>query len=293
MLAAGYVDPWTIHAASDNLITGSPVALGRSQTLGQPQIQAIPVPGHPRYFVRNIGGSSAEPPHQQMEFSVMNGAELRDESYYEWLPGELRDRLADLLENEGLNPNSFRYRPYISRLAPLWRAEMALSNQKWSDSSDYSSLFAALGSWFENPGDGCSSAVLCDGSFAIFPISKDTAFYDPGRYETPAVNYLVTRSQADGSADGYRLSHYGEVIEPATPAPVAGSMILKWTDAAGAAAGYQSASYRLDSSASRLRVAWGPATATAAAAAATSPPIPTDDDACDGELLTCHNHSEP
>ncbi len=293
MLAAGYVDPWTIHAASDDLITGSPIALGRSQTLGQPQIQAIPVPGHPRYFVRNIGGSVAEPPHQQMEFSVMNGAELRDESYYEWLPGDLRDRLAALLENEGLNPDSFRYRPYASRLLPLWRAEMALSNQKWSDSGDYSSLFGALGSWTENPGDGCSSSVLCDGAFSIFPISKDTVFYDPALYEMPSVNYLVTRSQADGSVDGFRLTHYGEVIAPATPDPVAGSMIFAWTDAAGVAAGYQSASYRLDSAASRLRIAWGPAAATADGAAATIPPVPTNGDACDGELLTCHSHSEP
>lgn len=293
MLAAGYVDPWTIHARSDNLITGSPVVLGRSQTIGQPQIQAIPVPGHPRYFMRSIGGSAPEPPHQQMEFSVMNGGELRDESFYEWLPGDLRDRLAELLENEGLNPFSFRYRPYLGRFEPLWRAEMALSNQRWSDSGDYSSLFASLGSWLENTGAGCSTAVLCDGSFAIFPISKGTVFYDPGRYESPSVNYLVTRGLADGSVDGYRLTHFGEVIAPPAPDPVAGTMIIAWTDADGAAAGYQSASYRLDSSASRLRIAWGPTAATADGAAGTIPPIPTNDDACDGELLTCHNHSEP
>jgi hypothetical protein len=293
MLAAGYVDPWTVHAASGNLITGSPVVLGRSQTLGQPQIQAIPVPGHPGYFVRNTGGSAAQPPHQQMEFSVMNGGELRDESYYEWLPGDLRDRLAELLENEGLNPEAFRYRFNIGRLEPLWRAEMALSNQKWSDSNDYSSLFTALGSWLESTGDGCSTAILCDGSFSIFPISKDTAFYDPGLYETPSVDYLVTRGLADGSVDGYRLTHYGEVIAPATPDPVAGSMIFAWTDASGVAAGYQSASYRLDSPASRLRIRWGPTVATAAAAAAAIPPIPANGDACDGELLTCHNHSGP
>jgi hypothetical protein len=170
---------------------------------------------------------------------------------------------------------------------------MALSNQKWSDSNDYSSLFTALGSWLETTGDGCSTAVLCDGSFSIFPISKDTAFYDPGLYETPSVNYLVTRGRADGSVDGYRLTHFGEVIAPATPDPVAGSMIFAWTDASGVAAGYQSASYRLDSSASRLRIAWGPTAATAGEAAAAIPPIPANDDACDGELLTCHNHSGP
>jgi hypothetical protein len=289
MLAAGYADPSTIHTPSDNLITGSPVMLDRSHTIGQPQIQAVQVDHHPGYYMRNNAGAAAQPPHQQMEFQVMNGGELRDESYYEWLPRHLRDRLAALLQNEGLNPESFRYRSHIGRLDALWRAEMALSNQKWSDSTDYSSLLAALGSWPENPGDGCSTGVRCDSSFSIFPISKHTAFYDPTLYEAPAVNYLVTRGQADGSLDGYRLTHFGEVLESATPDPVAGSMVLKWTNAAGAAAGYQSVSYRLDSSASRLRIAWGPTVATRAEAAAATPPIPTNDDACDGELLTCHS----
>ena len=280
MMAAGYTDPWTVHAPSDNLVTGDAIVLNKGDPIASPQTVAAELPGHPGYY--GGGGPIPESPWQQIEFFTYNGAAGREESFYTWLPTALEVQLADMLEASGLNPGVFRYnQPFLTE--SRWKAEMALSNVDWMDREDYSSLFSALGGWWENPGGGgCPVPAFCDELFSIYPIAKDTAFYDPGLYHTPDVAYLTI------SRDNLGIERFGEVISPVEPDPVSGSMVIRWEDFGGGFYGFQGISYRLNPADRRLKIAWGPVEALEGAVI--PPLVPLDADPCDGVTTTCHNH---
>lgn len=281
MMAAGYTDPWTVHAPSGNLITGDALTFAKGATLGRPQIVAREVAGHPGYYAG--GGAIPESPWQQIEFFTYNNGTGRQESFYTWLPSSLEADLAQVLESSGLNPAVFRYSASHGFLAPpRWKAEMALSNATWMDRLDYSSIYSALGGWWENPGDGtCASPELCDQLFSIYPISKGTVFYDPSLYQ-PDVSYLTI------VRDGAGIQRYGEVVSPSEPDPISGSMVIRWENFDQSFYGYQAVSYLLVPGSKMLKIAWGPVTALQADAVA--PAVPLDSDICDGISLTCHNH---
>ena len=284
MLAAGYVDPWTVHAPSDDLIVGPPVALDKGDGIARPQTVAEPVPGHPGFYAGKW--TVPEAPWQQMEFFTRNSETSREESFYTWLAPTLEAQLAGVLEAEGLNPLSFRYhQPFLAGTLRMWRAKMALSNQEASSSSDYSSLISALGGWWETTGETCDGiSNQCDELFSIFPIRKDTAFYAPASYHDPGVSYLaVHRFRGEVPP-----TQFGEVIAPGAPDPVAGTLVFEWRDFTGALIGYQGAGYRVDATADRLRIRWGPT--VAAEGAVVVPAVPGNAEACDGTTLTCHDH---
>jgi hypothetical protein len=286
MIAAGYVDPWTVHSPSENLIAGPPVTLSEDQTIALPQIVATPVPGHPGFFMG--GGSSDRSPWQQIEFFTSNEATSRAESFYTWLPGTLRDGIAAALENEAFDPLSFRYvQPFLAGLEFQTLAEMALSNQDYADRDDYSSIHTSLGGWWEGLGSCPATAPECDEIFSIFPIRKDTAFYEPGLYHSPEVSYLAIHAVHDPAVD---RNLYGEVIGPFEPDPTTGSMVLRWRNRQGLLVGYQAVSYRLDAAGAALRIRWGEILPSEALASAALPPVPDNTDACDEATLTCHNH---
>ena len=284
MIAAGYVDPWTVHLPSGNLITGAALVLNKGDLIARPQTFAAPVPGYPGYYTGS--DPTRQTPRHVVEFFTHNGDTSRDESFYTWLAPALEAQLAGVLQAEGLNPASFRYSsPALAGRTWMWRAEMALSNQEWSSSDDYSSLFSQLGGWWETAGAPCDGVSnRCDELFAIFPIRKDTAFYDPALYHSPAVSYLAGRQFRSGVPP----TQYGEVLAPSVPHPVAGTLVFKWRNSSGAVIGYQGASYLVDQAGRLLRIAWGPV--VAAEAAVVVPPVPADTDACNGVTLTCHNH---
>ena len=283
MMAAGYTDPWTVHAPSDNLITGDPVILRKGQTIARPQTVAVPVAGHPGYYTGKW--TTPETPWQQIEFSTYNRDTRREESFYTWLAPALEDQLAAILQAEGLNPNSFRYHQSFL-IDWLWKAEMALSNQPWMDRDDYSSLFSPLGGWWETMGGPCDGiSDQCDELFSIFPIQKQTVFYDPGLYDHPEVSYLVARWIRDAVQPKY---FFGEVIDPPDPDPIVGTLVFKWRNFSGELYGYQGASYRLDRTGRLLRIAWGELVTTEEAVVL--PPVPTNTDTCNGATLTCHDH---
>jgi hypothetical protein len=285
MIAAGYTDPWTVHAPSANLIAGPGVALSAGATIAKPQTLADPVPGHPGFFTGKFG--YPETPWQQLEFFTRNGSTGRDESYYRWLAPGLEAQLAALLEAEGLNPVSFRYhQPFLVGVERGWRAEMALSNQPWMDRDDYSTVSSALGGWWESTGGPCDGmSVLCDELFSIFPIRKDTVFYDAALYHSADVSNLAIHVSAGVP------ERFGEVVTPAAPDPIAGTLVIKWRNFGGMLLGYQGLAYRVDTPGRRLRVSWGPT--VAAEGFVVVPPIPANTDVCDGTTLTCHDHDRP
>jgi hypothetical protein len=285
MLVAGYDDPWAEDLPTDNLITGAPVVLGAGDTIARPQTVAEAVPGHPGFYRGKFG--VPESPSQQMEFFTSNRNSGFQESFYTWLAPDLEDALAAALETEGLNPLSFRYhQPFLTERR--WRAEMALSNRDRMSLDDYASVFSALGGWWENTAAACDGMVaICDQLFSIFPIRKDTAFYDAALYETAAVSYLAIHAYSDDNPP----TQYGEVVDPAEPDPIADSLIVKWRDFGGTVTGYQGVAYRLDVPGRTLRIAWGAIAATEGAVV--SPAIPENTDLCDGASVTCHNHDRP
>jgi hypothetical protein len=284
MVLAGYADPWSVHDPSDNLITGAPIVLNRGQTVAWPQIVASPVPGHPGYY--SGGGGLGQTPVQQMEWFNHNDRASREESFYELLPADLRAQLERILVFEGINPSSFRYNsPFLAGLEFLTYAEMALSNQPFADRSDYSNMFAGLGGWWEDDG-GCSSAAECDELFSIFPISRDTVFYDPSLYDSADVRYLVIHAFLGDPAPVLM----GEVVQPFEPDPVSGNMVFRWRNSSGTFLGYQGVGYRLDPVGEMFRIRWGAEVATIDLALSVLPPVPTDTDPCNGETLTCHVH---
>ncbi len=284
MIAAGYTDPWTVHTASNDLITGGPVTLGKGQTIARPQTVAVPVPGHPGYYTGKW--TTPETPWQQIEFFTYNNDTRREESFYTWLAPSLEDQLAAIFQAQGLSPTAFRFNQgFLTGTEWMWKGEMALSNQTWSDRDDYSGLFSALGAWWETMGGPCDGiSNQCDEMFSIFPIRKDTVFYDPGLYHHPDVSYLAGWR----IRGGVQPTRYGEVIAPAEPDPINGTLIIRWTLQSGALIGYQGASYRLDTTGRILRIAWGNVVSTETEVII--PPIPTNTDVCTGTTLTCHDH---
>lgn len=285
MIAAGYTDPWSVDAPSDNLITGAPVVLDRGAGIAMPQIVAERLPEFPGFYGGYIWGS----PWQQMEYSTFSNVSGAEESMYRWIAPEEESMLAGLLERDAMNPRSFRYGWVPASQRWLTYSEMALSNQDRHDSSDYSSIFSALGGWYENDRD-CTTAERCDSIVAIFPISKNTRFYDASRYASANVSYLFQL----GSRVPYELIRAGEVIEPVRPDPVAGRMLIAWrVGDTPADAEYQAVSYRLEEDNRLLRMAWGPIRGSAEEARSLAPGIPARGATCDGIALTCHAHDKP
>lgn len=165
----------------------------------------------------------------------------------------------------------------------LWTAE-------YSDGNDYSTIHSRLGSWWEmNP--GCTpGTALCNEVFSIFPIIRTSPFYNPALYDSSGVSYLVHHWQADiARGPGYKKHwEWGEVIDPGVPDTVAGSVKIKWRmDNFVAATNYQAASYRVFPGSKLLKIRWSGRSADRASV--TAPPVPTDADVCDGEVLTCHS----
>lgn len=283
MVAAGYVDPWTIAGITDNLITGDAIFLNNGESIGVPQIIAKEIAGHAGYYMG--GGAFLQSPWAQIEFV---GHRVYIEPFYAWLPIALQDQLRSILYADAFNPDSFRYdHPFLRDQDWLWRAEVTLWTAPYSDYNDFSSIFARLGGWFENNPGGCTAgSALCDETFSIFPIVKSSPLYDPGRYDSVAVSYLVSKQRPTVAPYIYK---WGEVVEPADPNGLSGSMIIKWrVENATTVLNYQAISYYLNPAAKLLKIRWGSIVADRAAAVA--PAVPTDTDNCDGTTLTCLNN---
>lgn len=291
MVAAGYTDPWTVHTVSANLITGDPVPVNMGDTLARPQVAAQEMlPDHPGYYTGQWG--FPETPWQEIEFKTFNNREMgREESFYTLLPPALEADLAGILEESApildelpLKPLAFRYnQPHLD--ASRWKAEMSLSNADFRDGSDYSSLFSALGGWWKTLGDDCPNPATCYQIFSIYPIQKDTAFYDPGLYP-PDVSYLTAFRQPGEFGD---VMMFGDVISPIEPDPISGSMVIRWK--VGSLNKFQGVSYLLNPGTKVLKIARGPLEALEADAI---PPLaPLDGDLCDGVTLVCYSHDHP
>jgi hypothetical protein len=284
MVAAGYTDPWTVTGITDNLITGDPIILSKGESLGVPHVVAQEVSGHPGYY--RGGGAFSQTPWAQIEFF---GYRAYLEPFYSWLPASTQNGLRDILYAEASNPDSFRYDSGSGIVDWLWKAEMDLWTADFADNDDFSSIFSRLGSWWENPAGCTPGTALCDEVFAIFPIIKTSPFYDAALYDSTDVSYLVHHWQADAvRGPGFKKHwEWGEVIEPAAPGGVSGSMTIKWRrDHFTDVTSYQAISYQVFPGDRILKIGWS--SRSSDRSSVTAPPIPTDSDVCDGVTITCH-----
>ncbi|MBW2257543.1 MAG: hypothetical protein JRI25_23505 [Deltaproteobacteria bacterium] len=278
MIDAGYADPGTLgDVQTDNLITGDPLVLSKGASLATPQVMATAVPDHDGYWT-GAGGWQMTP-WAEIEFftRTVDG----QEPFCAWLPDDQQDQLAEIQVTEALDPDAFRY---TGEYAPewLWRAEIVLWTTDLVPWEDFSSIHANLGGWWETDGAGCTAVgPHCDTLFAIFRLQRDSVVYDATLYDSASVAWLVHRAYADDTWA------FGEVLDPAEPDPVAGTLLVKWRPYDGDIE-YQGIAYRVISAERLLKIRWG--SPAASREAATVPAMPDETDPCDGDALTCHNH---
>jgi hypothetical protein len=283
MIAAGYVDPATVTTPSGNLITGDPVVLDRGDAIGEIQVRASPIAGHPGYY--QWGELAQATPWNQIEFSMIDHAVPQDElscgrPETMSFPVETQKKLEQVMLHEYLRPDDWRYGDSVHWLTA---AEMVLHAAERACRQDYTSILADLGAWWERSAPGCSgwNEPGCDFVFSIWPIHTESTVYDPSEYVSPEVRYLVQRTAAGASPQ------YGEVLEPSLPDLAAGTFTIAW-HVPGAALRYQGVAYRADPEAKHLLLRWG--TEVDSAAAVVMPAVPVPGDACDGVVTTCHDH---
>ncbi len=286
MVAAGYTDPWTVTGLTENLITGDPIFLAKDDSIGIPQIAAWEIPGHPGYYMAN----ASLPPTATIEFPTHHA---NIEPFYRFLPTDLQDQLRDIMYADARNPDSFRF-GQTWLVDWLWKAEMDLWTVAYTDNNDFSSIYKRLGNWWEMASGCTPGTTLCDEVFSIFPILKSTPFYEAALYDSPAVSYLVHHRQADIDVGrGFKHYEWGEVIEPANPDDLSGTMIIKWRLDHGMnppviqTASYQAASYQLYPDDRLLKIRWS--NRVSDRAMVVTPSIPTGTEICDGVELTCHS----
>lgn len=267
-----------------NLLGGASIPLAAGEAIAWPQVVARSVGGG--YF--QGGGTVGDRPWAQMEFFYFGPGRG---CFYDAIARPKHRDLQAILVADMADPLSQLFRnPMFQAVKWRWTAEsrMCMAASRLPD--DFSDLYTALGGWFETP----APTIATDELVAFAPIAKDTAAYDPARYDSPAVNMLVTRRHAFFAPFRWLLPGdtvplvvsppHGEILER-TP----DTLLVKWRDLGrGGPFVYQRATYLLDSAG--LRVNWsGNFALTAAAAIA---PAPVAGLACDGAAVICYDHTE-
>jgi hypothetical protein len=257
-----------------------PVAAGAA--LCYPQVFATPVPLFPGYYG---GGGSYDRPWAQMEFFVSApiGPTSTDVCVFAHLPAALRAALQGVVDADMANPASQRFRlTAVNRWE--WAAEGLLCLAYSDQPGDFSSIHAKLGGWFERTAPGTTADEL----FAVAPIAKTAASYDPALYSSPTVDHLVTRRKVSGAFSwavpglGVVMPFYpsGEVL-----AETANTLLIRWRLDGVPSDVFQRAAFLLD--ASGLKVKWGNYATTQAGAL-----LPTllPGDACNDADVICYAH---
>jgi hypothetical protein len=196
-----------------------------------------------------------------------------------------------------LNPQSLRYATNGFVRPWKFRAEAELCNNNgylMRNESDFSSIHAQLGGWFERAAPGTTA----DEQFSIARIHPSAGAYDAALYEvlpgtTQPTQHLVARGRISGGPMSW-------TVPGSAPAPVfyptgevleltASTFVLKWREIGPASLIlYQRAAYALD--ADGLKVQWGAlATSLGAAPAPTlAPGAP-----CNDTTTLCYSHTRP
>jgi hypothetical protein len=263
------------------LLDGVTIPVVAGDELCHPQVFATPVPGHPGYFG---GGGAFDRPWAQMEFFVTAplGPTSTDVCVFAHLPTALQATLQGLVDADVTNPASQRFRLTPKRWE--WAAEGRLCAAYSDDPDDFSSIHAKLGGWFERPEPGTTANEL----FAIVPIQKGVAAYDPLLYSSPAVEHLVTRRRVSGAYSwvvpgvGVVMPFYpsGEVVTE-----TASTLLIRWRLDGVANPVFQRAAFLLDEDG--LKIKWGNYATTEAAAIA---PVLLPGEPCDDTTVMCYDH---
>lgn len=279
-----------VGPGTDLLLGIPPIPVSAGDPVAQPQVMADEVPGHPGYRVG--GGGFGEYPWAQMEFNVsaVIGGQRINTCVFGLINSDRRDEYRVVMEADMVDPSSQRYRLRWEPRDWTWQAESALCNSPWQGGYDFSSLFTALGGWYERTDAGTVSDEIV--SFA--PIATETGLYNPSSYQ-PGTDTLILR-QRDHNVGPFSWtmpdSSVLEVFYPAselverTPS----SLLVLWRDIGWSGGDpYQAAAYRLDEDG--LTIEWGPFATTAGAAQAATPTLDPGEP-CNETTVICYNHNE-
>lgn len=271
-----------------NLLGGARIPLAAGEAIAWPQVVAFPIGGG--YFLG--GGTVGDRPWAQMEFFYFGpvGTDSSDRCFYDTLARSKHRDLQAMLVADMADPLSQLFRnPLFQSAKWRWTAESRLCMAASRLPRDFSDLYTDLGGWFETE----TPAIAHDEIVAFAPMARDTAAYDPARYDSPAVNMLVTRRHAFFAPFRWLLPGdtvplvvsppHGEILDR-TP----DTLLVKWRDLGrGGPFVYQRATYLLDSAG--LKINWsGNFASTAAAAIA---PAPAAGVSCDGISVICYDHT--
>ena len=210
MLAAGYVDPWTVHAPSDDLIVGPPVALDKGDGIARPQTVAEPVPGHP--------GSPASGPSPRRPGSRWSSspATARPPARSRSIPGwrQPSRRARGCARGRGAEPAVVPLSPAVPGRDP---AHVACRDGAIRPEASRPRILDPRLRTGRVVGDDRRNLRRhlqpVRPALSIFPIRKDTAFYAPASYHDPGVSYLaVHRFRGEVPP-----TQFGEVIAPGAP----------------------------------------------------------------------------
>ncbi|MGQ0534178.1 MAG: hypothetical protein ACT4OF_16030 [Caulobacteraceae bacterium] len=280
-----------------DVLDGASFAIAVHDEIARAQTDAAPIPAHPGYYRGQIGPSI--PPWSQVEFFVTEelGHRSADTCVYQYLPAAKQTAFATLMTADMLNPQSLRYAENGFVRPWKFRAEAEVCNNDGyllRNESDFSSIHAQLGGWFERGTPG----IPANEQFSIARIHPNAAAYDATLYDvllgtTEPTQYLVGRVRTDGEPFSMTvpgmasiLEHYptGEVLELTES-----TFVVKWREVGPADVTlYQRAAYQLD--AEGLTVEWGTLATTLAAAPA---PALATGAACNDSTTICYNHTRP
>ena len=223
IVAQGYQDPWTLTETNSDIITGNSITLIEGEEIGKPQVLGTLIDGTDGMYSGPGGGM--ETPWVEIEYDI--NAVADDElihSKYSLFSSDDQVMFQQTINYEGGQAESFIYSP--SYLHPwLWRAEMRLHMVETIRFNDVSAITAHLGSWWEYRANGCAADCSnCDNIFVIFPIAKDTIFYDASLYTSADVSYLTFKHIYGDDT----LDRFGEVMLSSTLDPTRDQLLIKW-----------------------------------------------------------------
>jgi hypothetical protein len=265
----GYASP------AGDILHGSRIAVAAGTELARPQVFAVEVPGSPGLF--RGGGTFGDRPWAQMEFFAwVDGQEV---CIYDLLPPARSAALQRVLDAEMADSAAQRYAAYQPQRW-TWATEGLLC----PGPHPAEPILAGLGGWFERP----SAGVADDELFAIVPIARASASYNPALFASAGVDAVALRRKKAGAgffswslADGSIVTPFypdAEVLEH-TPS----TLLLLWRNV-GPSPLYQRAAFSI--TAGVLKIQWGPLAGSPAAA-----PLPLLDPAaaCDGTDVVCYD----
>lgn len=278
-----------------NVLGEAPFAISALAEIGKAQTDAAPIPGHPGYYRGQIGPSV--PPWSQVEFFMHEQltGQGADVCVYQYLPAPRQTALASVMTADMLNPGSLRYGDNEFVRPWRYRAEAELCNNDGylrRSESDFSSIHAQLGGWFERASPGATP----NEQFSIARIHQGAGAYSPTLYDVLAgtsqpTEYLIARRRTDNAAYVWSAPGTGalNVWYPASEVLelTSSSFTVKWREISGATL-YQRAAYALDGDG--LKIKWGAFSTTLAGAAT---PTLAAGEACNDATVLCYAHARP